>query len=65
MMGNRHVSGIVEQQSGHSRRSFLGGALVAAASGSLLGAAATLAAENPAQKAGPNRKPSGGRWPVA
>ncbi len=51
MMG-RHVSGIVEQQSGHSRRSFLGGALVAAASGSLLGTAATLAAE----KADPHRK---------
>ena len=49
-------SGPVEQKFDCSRRSFLGGALGAAAAGPLLAAATAPAAENPAAKAEPKRK---------
>ena len=55
-MNEQQGSGPVEQQFDRSRRSFLGGALGAAASGPLLAAATALAAEKPTAGAQPNRK---------
>ena len=55
-MRSEHSSPSSGEAGGYSRRSFLSGALSAAAAGPLLGAAATLAAADPAAQADPKRK---------
>jgi predicted dehydrogenase len=56
MMRSEHSSQSGGEAGGYSRRSFLSGALSAAAAGPLLGAAVTLAAADPVAKADPKRK---------